>query len=134
MTIRGPDSPGSTPRSGRAYPGGRGPAWSARAFIAIILAIVAIALVIFQERSAEFCGNASMWRALVLVMAQSTDFVVVTCKCLSSFVECLNRGPIVETVGYPGCNPINGYRTSGTLRIVLTSNLRFQEMQKNKCY
>ena len=47
MTIRGPDSPGSTPRSGRAYPGGRGPAWSARAFVAIILAIVAIALVIW---------------------------------------------------------------------------------------
>ena len=47
MTIRGPDSPGSTPRSGRAYPGGRGPAWSARAFEAIILAIVAVALVIW---------------------------------------------------------------------------------------
>ena len=47
MTIRGPDSPGSTPRSGRAYPGGRGPAWSARAFAAIILAIVAITLVIW---------------------------------------------------------------------------------------
>jgi hypothetical protein len=47
MTIRGPDSPGSTPRSGRAYPGGRGPAWSARAFAAIILAIVAVALVIW---------------------------------------------------------------------------------------
>jgi hypothetical protein len=43
MTIRGPDSPGSTP----PYPGGRGPAWSARAFAAIILAIVAIALVIW---------------------------------------------------------------------------------------
>ena len=47
MTIRGPDSPGSAPRSGRAYPGGRGPAWSARAFAAIILAIVAITLVIW---------------------------------------------------------------------------------------
>jgi hypothetical protein len=47
MTVRGPDSPGSTPRSGRAYPGGRGHAWSARAFVAIILAIVAIALVIW---------------------------------------------------------------------------------------
>ena len=47
MTIRGPDSPGSTPHSGRAYPGGRGPAWSARAFEAIILAIVAVALVIW---------------------------------------------------------------------------------------
>jgi hypothetical protein len=47
MTIRGPDSPGSTPRSGRAYPGGRGPAWSVRAFEAIILAIVAITLVIW---------------------------------------------------------------------------------------
>ena len=47
MTIRGPDSPGSTPRSGRAYPGGRGPAWSARAFEAIILAIVAVALIIW---------------------------------------------------------------------------------------
>jgi hypothetical protein len=42
-TIRGPDSPGSTP----PYHGGRGPAWSARAFAAIILAIVAIALVIW---------------------------------------------------------------------------------------
>jgi hypothetical protein len=47
MTIRGPDSPGSKPRSGRAYPGGRGPAWSARAFAAIILAIVAVGLVIW---------------------------------------------------------------------------------------
>jgi hypothetical protein len=47
MTIRGPDSLGSTPRSGRAYPGGRAPAWSARAFAAIILAIVAVALVIW---------------------------------------------------------------------------------------
>ena len=47
MTIRGPDSPGSKPRSGRAYAGGRGPAWSARAFEAIILAIVAVALVIW---------------------------------------------------------------------------------------
>jgi hypothetical protein len=46
MTIRGPDSPGSTPRSGRAYPGGRGPAWNTRAFVAIVLAIVAVALVI----------------------------------------------------------------------------------------
>ena len=36
MTIRGPDNPG-----------GRGPAWSARAFVAIILAIVAVALVIW---------------------------------------------------------------------------------------
>ena len=47
MTIRGPDSPGSTPRSGRAYPGGRGPAWNTRAFVAIVLAIVALALVIW---------------------------------------------------------------------------------------
>ena len=47
MTIRGPDSPGSTPRSGRAYPGGRGPAWNTRAFVAIVLAIVAVALVIW---------------------------------------------------------------------------------------
>jgi hypothetical protein len=48
MTVRGPDSTGSTPRSGHAYSGvGRGPAWSARAFVAIILAIVAIALVIW---------------------------------------------------------------------------------------
>jgi hypothetical protein len=40
MTLRGPDSTGSTPRSRRAYSGvGRGPAWSARAFVAIILAI-----------------------------------------------------------------------------------------------
>jgi hypothetical protein len=43
MTLRGPDSPGSTP----PYPGGRGPAWSARAFAAIILAIVATTLVIW---------------------------------------------------------------------------------------
>jgi hypothetical protein len=47
MTIRGPDGRGSTRRSRRAYPGGRGPAWSARAFVAIILAIVAVALVIW---------------------------------------------------------------------------------------
>jgi hypothetical protein len=46
MTIRVPDGPGSTPRSGRAYPGGWS-AWSARAFAAIILAIVAITLVIW---------------------------------------------------------------------------------------
>jgi hypothetical protein len=46
MTIRGPDSLGSTPRSGRAYPG-VARAWSARAFAAIILAIVAVALVIW---------------------------------------------------------------------------------------
>jgi hypothetical protein len=45
MTLRGPDSTGSTPRSGHAY--SRGPAWSARAFVAIILAIVAVALVIW---------------------------------------------------------------------------------------
>jgi hypothetical protein len=43
MTLRGPDSPGSTPRSGHGW----GPAWSARAFVAIILAIVAITLVIW---------------------------------------------------------------------------------------
>jgi hypothetical protein len=48
MTLRGPNSTGSTPRSRRAYSGiGRGPAWSARAFVAIILAIVALALVIW---------------------------------------------------------------------------------------
>jgi hypothetical protein len=48
MTVRGPDSTGSTPRSRRAYSGvSRGPAWSARAFVAIILAIVAVALVIW---------------------------------------------------------------------------------------
>ena len=39
---------GSTPRSRRAYSGvDRGPAWNARAFVAIILAIVAVALVIW---------------------------------------------------------------------------------------
>jgi hypothetical protein len=41
-------STGSTPRRGHAYSGaGQGPAWSARAFVAIILAIVAITLVIW---------------------------------------------------------------------------------------
>jgi hypothetical protein len=48
MTLRGPDSTGSMPRSRRAYAGvGRGPAWNARAFVAIILAIVDVALVIW---------------------------------------------------------------------------------------
>ena len=48
MTVLGPDSTGSTPRSRRAYSGvSRGPSWSARAFVAIILAIVAVALVIW---------------------------------------------------------------------------------------
>ena len=48
MTVRGPDSTGSTPRSGHAYSGvGRGPGWSARAFVAIIVPIVAVALVIW---------------------------------------------------------------------------------------
>ena len=48
MSVREPDSTGSTLRSGHAYSGAdRGPAWSARAFAAIILAIVAIALVIW---------------------------------------------------------------------------------------
>jgi hypothetical protein len=46
MTVRGPDSTGSTPRSGHSSVG-RAPAWSARAFVAIILAIVAVALVIW---------------------------------------------------------------------------------------
>jgi hypothetical protein len=46
MTVRGTDSTGSTPRSAHAY-SGVAPAWSARAFVAIILAIVAIALVIW---------------------------------------------------------------------------------------
>ena len=48
MTLRGPGSTGSTPRSAHAYSGvDRGPAWNARAFVAVILAIVAIALVIW---------------------------------------------------------------------------------------
>jgi hypothetical protein len=48
MTLRGPGSTRSTPRSGHAYSGvDRGPAWNARAFVAIILAIVAVALVIW---------------------------------------------------------------------------------------
>ena len=48
MTVRGPDSTGSTPRSRRAYSGvGRRFVWSARALVAILLAIVAIALVIW---------------------------------------------------------------------------------------
>ena len=42
MSVREPNSTGSTPRSRYAYSGvSRGPAWSARAFVAIILAIVA---------------------------------------------------------------------------------------------
>jgi hypothetical protein len=48
MTIRGHDSTGSTPRSQHSYSGiGRGPAWNTRAFVAIVLAIVAVALVIW---------------------------------------------------------------------------------------
>ena len=48
MTSVEPDSPASTPCGRRAYPGvSRGPARSARAFVAIILAIVAVALVIW---------------------------------------------------------------------------------------
>jgi hypothetical protein len=48
ITIGRPNSTGSTARSGHAYSGvTRGPAWSARAFVAIILAIVAVALVIW---------------------------------------------------------------------------------------
>ena len=40
MTVREPNNTGSTPRSRRAYSGvSRGPAWSVRAFVAIILAI-----------------------------------------------------------------------------------------------
>jgi hypothetical protein len=46
MTIRGTDSTASTPRSGHAY-SGVAHAWNARAFVAIILAIVAVALVIW---------------------------------------------------------------------------------------
>jgi hypothetical protein len=44
ITIGRPNSTGSTARSGHAY---SGVAWSARAFVAIILAIVAVALVIW---------------------------------------------------------------------------------------
>jgi hypothetical protein len=48
MTVRGPGSTGSTPRSGHANSGvDRGPAWNARAFEAIIPAIVAVAVVIW---------------------------------------------------------------------------------------
>jgi hypothetical protein len=48
MTVRGPDSTGSTPRSRHAYSGvSRGAAWSTRALVAVILAIVAVALVIW---------------------------------------------------------------------------------------
>jgi hypothetical protein len=47
MTNSWTRRPWTTPRSRRAYPGGRGPAWSARAFVAIILAIVAVTLVIW---------------------------------------------------------------------------------------
>ena len=44
MTVREPNNTGSTPRSRRAYSGvSRGPAWSVRAFVAIILAILAVA-------------------------------------------------------------------------------------------
>jgi hypothetical protein len=45
VTFRGPDNARSPPRSRRAYPDkGRGPAWSARGLLAVILAIVAVAL------------------------------------------------------------------------------------------
>ena len=48
MTVREPNNTGSTPRSRRAYSGvSLVPAWSSRAFEAIILAIVAVALVIW---------------------------------------------------------------------------------------
>ena len=48
MTIHEPNSTETTPRSRRAYSGvDLGPAWNARAFVAIILAIVAVALVIW---------------------------------------------------------------------------------------
>jgi hypothetical protein len=48
MSVHGPNSTGSMPRSRHAYSGvGRGPAWSARALVAVILAIVAVALVIW---------------------------------------------------------------------------------------
>jgi hypothetical protein len=48
MTVRGPGSTGSTPRSQRAYSGvSRGSGWSARALVAVILAIVAVGLVIW---------------------------------------------------------------------------------------
>ena len=48
MSVRGPNSTRSTPRSRHAYSGAgvlHG-AWSARAFVVIVLAIVAVALVI----------------------------------------------------------------------------------------
>jgi hypothetical protein len=45
MTLRGPGSTGSTPRSGHVYSRvDRGPAWSARALVAVILAIVAVVI------------------------------------------------------------------------------------------
>jgi hypothetical protein len=48
MSVRGPDSTGSTPRKRHGYSGiSRTPAWSARAFLAIVLAFVAVALVIW---------------------------------------------------------------------------------------
>jgi hypothetical protein len=48
MSVRGPDSTESTPRKRHGYSGiTRAPAWSARAFQAIILAFVAVALVIW---------------------------------------------------------------------------------------
>jgi len=48
MSVREPNGTGSTPRIRHAYSGvRRRPARSARAFVAIILAIVAVALVIW---------------------------------------------------------------------------------------
>jgi hypothetical protein len=48
MSVRGPDTTGSTPRKRHGYSGiSRAPAWGARAFLAIILAIVAVTLVIW---------------------------------------------------------------------------------------
>ena len=48
MSVRGPDRTGWTPGRRHAHSGiSRAPAWSARAFLAIILAFVAVALVIW---------------------------------------------------------------------------------------
>jgi hypothetical protein len=48
MSVRGPDSTGSTPRKRHGYSGiSRAPAWSAGSLLAIVLAFVAVALVIW---------------------------------------------------------------------------------------
>jgi hypothetical protein len=64
MTLRGPGSTGSTPRSRRAYSGvDRGPAWNARAFVAIVLAIVSTRHLVRprRENPARWRGSATLY-------------------------------------------------------------------------